>query len=115
MKTEKRFGELLIEKENALLVSKGNQYSSDVQNNRWQNFYEVAAFEGRTPEEVAISYLLKHIQSINVAIRKGEFDWCWVNSKGEEGLMQRFADARNYLWLLGNMIDDHVYTAYQQQ
>src|SRR5690606_8787554 len=66
---------------------------------RLQNFREVAEFLGRTPAEVALTYLMKHIQSLALAVKTGKYTWAW-ETEGGEGLKQRIADARNYLLFL---------------
>lgn len=81
---------------------KRGEYSSG--DDRLQNFREVANFLGKKPSEVALSYLLKHIQSIALAVRTGEYVWAW-ETEGGEGLKQRIADARNYLLLLAACLE----------
>ena len=70
-----------------------------------QNFREVAAFMGLRPAEVALTYLMKHIQSITLAVRYGKYSWTWT-TEGGEGLKQRIADARNYLLLLTACLEE---------
>jgi len=72
---------------------------------RLQNFREVATFLERRPAEVALAYLMKHIQSIALAVRSGKYAWTW-NTEGGEGLKQRIADARNYLLLLAACLEE---------
>lgn len=76
---------------------------------RLQNFREVAAFFGQRPAEVALTYLMKHIQSIALAVRTGNYAWAWTK-EGGEGLKQRFADARNYLLLLAACLEEESQT-----
>jgi hypothetical protein len=97
--TPERFEQLVKEfqeQEGKILSHKGNEYSD--KEDRLLNFREVAEFLGRTPAEVALAYLLKHIQSIALAVRTGKYAWAW-ETEGGEGLKQRIADARNYLLL----------------
>ena len=82
---------------------KRGEYSPN--SDRLQNFREVAAFLGLRPSEVALTYLMKHIQSIALAVRSGEYAWTW-NTEGGEGLKQRIADARNYLLLLAACLEE---------
>ena len=84
---------------------KRDEYSSD--NDRLQNFREVAEFLGQRPAEVSLAYLLKHIQSITLAVRTGEYAWKWKTDHGE-GLKQRIADARNYLLLLAACLEEET-------
>lgn len=86
---------------------KRGEYSPN--SDRLQNFREVAAFLGLRPSEVALTYLLKHIQSIALAVRSGKYTWAW-NTEGGEGLKQRFADARNYLLLLAACLEEENLT-----
>jgi hypothetical protein len=105
--TPERFEQLVKEfqeQEGKILSHKGNEYSD--QEDRLLNFREVSEFLGRTPAEVALSYLLKHIQSIALAVRTGKYAWAW-ETEGGEGLKQRIADARNYLLLLAACLEEH--------
>jgi len=95
--------EFMVQEARILEWKKG-EYSPD--EDRLLNFRQVAEFEERWPSEVALSYLLKHIQSIALAVRRGEgIVWDW-EGKGGEGLKQRIADARNYLLLLAACLDE---------
>ena len=96
--------EFLVQEARILDWKKG-EYSPD--EDRLLNFHQVADFEGRRPSEVALSYLLKHIQSIALAVRSGSYSWEW-EAEGGEGLKQRIADARNYLLLLAGCLDEEV-------
>ena len=86
-----------------ILDWKRGEYSPN--EDRLHNFREVAAFMGLRPAEVALTYLMKHIQSIALAVRSGKYVWTW-NTEGGEGLKQRFADARNYLLLLAACLEE---------
>jgi len=85
-----------------ILDWKRGEYSPN--EDRLLNFREVAAFMGLRPAEVALTYLMKHIQSIALAVRSGKYAWTW-NTEGGEGLKQRIADARNYLLLLAACLE----------
>ena len=103
--TPARFEQLVKEfqeQESKILSHKGNEYSD--QEDRLLNFREVAEFLGRTPAEVALAYLMKHIQSIALAVKTGKYAWTWA-TEGGEGLKQRIADARNYLLLLAACLE----------
>ena len=104
-----QFDELAQEflaKEAEILGFKRGEYASG--EDRLLNFREVAALEGRTLEEVCMSWLLKHIQSINLAVKEGRAGnkWHWHDEQGNEGMKQRIVDARNYLLLLAGCIDE---------
>jgi len=106
MMTPARFEQLVKEfqeQEGKILSHKGNEYSPD--EDRLQNFREVAGFLDQRLAEVALSYLLKHIQSIALAVRTGKYAWAW-ETEGGEGLKQRIADARNYLLLLAACLEE---------
>lgn len=101
-----RFRELVKEfeaQEEAILDWKAEEYSSG--EDRLQNFREIALFLDCQPEDVVLMYLLKHIQSIALAVREGNYLWAW-ETEGREGLKQRVADARNYLLLLAAALDE---------
>ena len=91
------------EKEVAILTWKAGEYTDTI--DRLKNFRQVAAFQGRTPAQVASTYLLKHVQSIALAVETGHYVWAW-EKEGGEGMKQRFADARNYLLLLAACLDE---------
>ena len=104
--TPARFEQLVKEfqeQEAKILSHKGNEYSD--QEDRLLNFREVAEFLGRTPAEVALAYLMKHVQSIALAVKTGKYAWAW-ETEGGEGLKQRIADARNYLLLLAACLEE---------
>ena len=102
----KKFGQLyneFMQHEEALLSWKAGEYSTD--EDRLQNFREIAVLTGTRMSQVALTYLLKHIQSIKNAVMIDSVDWRWVG-EGGEGLKQRIADARNYLLLLAACLDE---------
>ena len=104
--TPARFEQLVKEfqEQEALIMShKGDEYAAN--EDRLQNFREVAQLIGQKPSVVALAYLLKHIQSISHAVRT-EYNWCWQTEQGHEGLKQRIADARNYLLLLAACLEE---------
>ncbi len=92
-----------MEKEAQILDWKRGEYSPD--EDRLLNFRQVASLLGQRPSEVALVYLLKHIQSIILAVRSGDYVWAW-EGEGGEGLKQRIADARNYLLLLAACLEE---------
>ena len=106
MLTPERFEVLrdeFLTHEARILDWKRDEYSPD--EDRLQNFREVAEFSGRQMSEVALIWLLKHIQSIALAVRTGEYSWSWHTDHGE-GLKQRIADARNYLLFLAACLEE---------
>ena len=108
MMTKERFDILrdeFLEKEAKILYWKQGEYSSG--DDALQNFREVAAFMGLKPSEVVLAYLMKHVQSISLAVRTGQYAWDW-NTKEGEGLKQRIVDARNYLLFLAACLEEEV-------
>ncbi len=93
------------DKEDEILNWKRNEYSGN--DDRIQNFREVANLKGCKASEIALTYLLKHIQAISHQVGRESFEWEWETAGGE-GLKQRFADARNYLLLLAACIQEEV-------
>jgi len=67
--------EEFLEHEAGILEWKRGEYAPN--DDRLQNFREVATFLGRRPAEVALVYLMKHIQSITLAVRTGSYNWTW--------------------------------------
>ncbi len=94
----------IMDHEQQLLRQKGREYAS--QEDRLKNFRQQAYIQGTTMEQIALTFLLKHILAIAEAVNKREYAWCWEGKNGE-GLKQRFADARNYLLLLAACIDEY--------
>jgi len=95
--------EEFLSHEAKILDWKRGEYSPN--EDRLQNFREVAGFLDQRLAEVALSYLLKHIQSIALAVRTEKYAWAWETNRGGEGLKQRIADARNYLLLLAACLE----------
>jgi len=90
--------------EEEILGHKGEEYATE--EDRLKNFREIAQFLDVSMSEVALNYMLKHVQSIAQAVRSGSVEWCWQDENGNEGLKQRIADARNYLPLLAACIEE---------
>lgn len=109
------FAEELKEVEQTIINHKKTEYTTGKDEDRFQNFEEVAKLTGTSREDVALMYLLKHIQSIALAVRQRNFKWYWFDESCNEGLKQRFADARNYLLLLGEAIDNTVKKEKQEE
>lgn len=104
--TNEHFEEIreeFLEHESKILDWKRGEYAPN--DDRLQNFREVAALTGLRLSEVALIWLLKHIQSIALAVRTGNYVWAWT-TEGGEGLKQRIADARNYLLLLAACLEE---------
>ena len=108
--TKARFNELykeFLEKESELLNLKRDEYVPDGEEDCIENFRIAASFEGRRPEEVCMTYLMKHLQSIQRAVTTEKYDFAWWSEgQGVEGTKQRIADSRNLLMLLAAIMDD---------
>ncbi len=100
--------ESFLSKEAELLERKGGEYGSYC--DRLLNFKEIANFVGLDGTAICLLYLLKHIQSITSSIKNNKHSdkWFWCDEKGNEGLKQRIADARNYLLLLAACIEEEL-------
>lgn len=93
------------EKEDTILAWKASEYGEG--GDRLQNFREIAEFLGYKTQDVALMYLLKHIQSISLAVKTDNYTWAW-ETDGGEAIKQRIADARNYLLLLAACLDEEA-------
>ncbi len=93
------------ERENKLLNWKNSEYAR--QEDKLQNFREIAALMGCPMSHVALMYMLKHVQAVKKQVLAGSFAWAWETPEGE-GLKQRIADIRNYLLLLAACIDEEA-------
>lgn len=103
-----RFNKLcaeFIKQEQKILNWKNAEYAR--QEDKLQNFREIAAFEGRSMSHIALSYLLKHVQAVKKQVLTDSFVWAW-ETEGGEGLKQRIADIRNYMLLLAACLDEEV-------
>ena len=98
----------ILSKEAALRDIKGKEYGDSY--DRLLNFKEIALFTGLSKSDVCFLYLMKHLQSIGLAIKDREYKkrWFWHDEHGNEGLKQRIADARNYLLLLAACIEEET-------
>ncbi|MDI3298395.1 MAG: hypothetical protein QJR08_04405 [Bacillota bacterium] len=90
----------------AIMQAKREEYSPT--EDRLQNFHEVAAFLGVRASQVALMYMMKHLQSVSQAVRSGKYEWVWTTTDGREGLKQRIADIINYAYLLAACIDEEA-------
>lgn len=106
---DKEFKELytkMRKNEQSLLDFKRGEYTQG-DDDILINFKQVSGLTEQSPMQVCATYMMKHIQSIVLAVNRNEnlrFDW--ETPEGKEGLAQRFSDARNYLALLAGLIKD---------
>ena len=100
-----RLCEEFLDREQEILNYKRTEYAAG--EDRLENFRTISTFlgGGMKKEQVALTYLLKHIQSITVAVQTGSYRWCWEDEAGE-GMKQRISDARNYLLLLAAALEE---------
>ncbi|MBE3589996.1 MAG: hypothetical protein IMW98_08460 [Firmicutes bacterium] len=97
----------LTEHSTAILLAKRQEYAPG-SDDRLRNFRQVAAMEERRMSQVAMSYLLKHVQSLVQAANTGRYVWDWTTPSGGEGLKQRIADVINYCYLLAACFDEEA-------
>ena len=74
-----------------------------------ENFRWVAFVENRQPEEVILSYMLKHVQAIAKAVQAGTLNADWETQDGAEGDLQKLGDIMNYCELLAARAAELVY------
>ncbi len=95
-----RWAKSVQEEENRIMLTKGEEYTvSDV--DKFKNFKSIADRMKSSPEEVALVYLLKHMDSIRNYVLYGK-------ESSDEPIIGRIMDARNYLLLLGGMIEEDM-------
>ena len=99
--------QMFKDKEEELLRIKRHEYIGDGDGDVISNFKQIADFEGRQPEEVCLTLILKHLQSVQRAVASGIYSANWYDENRHiEGLWQRISDLRNYLLLLSALIMD---------
>lgn len=92
------YAETAWEEERQLLEAKGREYTMSSPD-KHENFKQIAAMLGITPEQACAAYLLKHIFSIVNYVKIGK-------TCSNEPIQGRIHDARNYLLLLGSLLID---------
>lgn len=112
--------QLACERRYGIADEKGAEYSGagstykETGADTLHNFKSVAERTGVTPEQTLMTYLLKHMDSINTAVKeaaqynqpyKDTFSPRHAYAKGE-GIVSRLDDARNYLDLLECLLVD---------
>ena len=91
-----KYYEGLVKEERELLIKKGMEYSG--KEDRHANFKRLAVQLKLSPEKILWVYFTKHIDGI-LSFINGDY-------QGSEPIKGRIEDARNYLALLGGMIED---------
>ncbi len=93
-----KWAESMQKEENRLMLVKGKEYTVSDED-KFKNFKSIADRMGLKAEQVAMIYLLKHMDSIRNYLKTGK-------ESSEESIMGRIQDARNYLLLLGGIIEE---------
>jgi len=94
-----KWAESMQKEENRLMLVKGEEYTVSDED-KFKNFKSIAERMSLRTEQVAMIYLLKHMDSIRNYIHTGK-------ESSEESIMGRIQDARNYLLLLGGIIEEN--------
>ena len=93
-----KWSEKMQKEENRLMLVKGKEYTvSDA--DKFKNFKSIGERMSLRAEHIALIYLLKHMDSIRNYVLTG-------SEASEEPIMGRIHDARNYLLLLGGIIEE---------
>jgi hypothetical protein len=95
-----KWAESMQKEENRIMLSKGKEYTVSDED-KFKNFKSIAERLHLTPEQVALTYLLKHMDSIRNYVLSGV-------EASDEPIMGRIQDARNYLLLLGGIISEQM-------
>ena len=93
-----KWAESVQKEENRIMLTKGKEYTVSDED-KFKNFKSIAERIDIEPQKVTLIYLLKHMASIRNDVLSG------VESS-DEPIMGRIMDARNYLLLLGGMIEE---------
>ena len=86
------------DEENRLMTVKGEEYTVSDEDN-FKNFKSIGERMDLQAEKVCLIYLLKHMDSIRNYVLTG-------SEVSEEPIIGRIQDARNYLLLLGGIIEE---------
>ena len=86
------------DEENRLMTVKGEEYTVSDED-KFKNFKSIGERMDLQAEKVCLIYLLKHMDSIRNYVLTG-------SEVSEEPIIGRIQDARNYLLLLGCIIEE---------
>ena len=92
------WSESMQKEENRIMKVKGEEYTVSDED-KFKNFNSIGERMSLKPEQVCLIYLLKHMDSIRNYVLTG-------NEVSEEPIISRIQDARNYLLLLGGIIEE---------
>lgn len=95
-----KWAESVQKEENRLMITKGEEYTVSDED-KFKNFKSIADRMKMSPEQIALIYLLKHMDSIRNYVLHGK-------ESSDEPIMGRIMDARNYLLLLGGIIEENM-------
>ena len=93
-----RWAKSMQDEENRLMLVKGEEYTISDED-KFKNFKSIGDRMNLRAEQVALIYLLKHMDSIRNYVLNGK-------EVSEEPIVGRIQDARNYLLLLGGIIEE---------
>ena len=88
------------DEENRIMLDRGKEYTVSDED-KFKNFKSIADRINISSEQVALTYLLKHMDSIRNFVLTGK-------ESSSEPIMGRIQDARNYLLLLGGIIEENM-------
>lgn len=95
-----KWAEGMVEEEATIMLDKGKEYTvSD--DDKFKNFKSIGERINLSAEMVALVYLLKHMDSIRNYVLNG-------TESSSEPIRGRIQDARNYLLLLGGLIEERI-------
>ena len=92
------WAESMQEEEHRIMIDKGKEYTVSDED-KFKNFKSIGDRMSLPPEQVAMIYLLKHMDSIRNYVLNGV-------EASDEPIMGRIQDARNYLLLLGGILEE---------
>jgi len=94
----RKWADSVQKEENRIMLVKGKEYTVSDED-KFKNFKSIAERLGLTSELICLVYLLKHMDSIRNYVLTG-------TEVSEEPIVTRIQDARNYLLLLGGIIEE---------
>ena len=93
-----KWSKSMQEEENRLMKVKGEEYTV-TNEDKFKNFKSIGDRRSLPAEQICLIYLLKHMDSIRNYVLTGK-------EVSEEPIIGRIQDARNYLLLLGGIIEE---------
>jgi hypothetical protein len=93
-----KWAESMQQEEHKIMLDKGKEYTVSDED-KFKNFKSIGERLNLAPKIVVMIYLLKHMDSIRNYVLTGK-------ESSTETIMGRIQDARNYLLLLGGVIEE---------